>query len=379
MGDQTFITSPDLPKVAQANQAYLQRAVVILLAIICTALSAADFRHGCDILKLDLTGNDLNDNQELAEVSGALEELLGAFQSGVGDTEIVYDDEFESNLNGVLFGSQAFALIYPNDEDPTTCYKYADAEEAGVTINVTQRGLSYRTWAGSIGILSPVLGLLGVLCAMVEFLFCVFYPSVVAAGILFAGAAIADGVMLLMLMLEGLDWWRQKMMTLSIGFWVHCFVMGGYFFCSCLILFGLRTYPWCKRKNRDPRYCKTIEAEIIDPETLLALSQAAKGNEEEEEEAPEYSRFVSIEAHQQLEEELADTKQKLSESMKALEKANGRPDIGAANVDETKQKISQSLNELKETIARDNKTDTNTLVLANEVVDTVFELLKQSS
>jgi len=168
-------------------------------------------------------------------------------------------------------------------------------------------------------------------------------------------------------------------MKMSLGFWAHCFVMGGYFFCSCLILFGLRTYPWCKRKNRDPRYCKTIEAEIIDPETLIALSQAAKGNEEEEEEAPEYSRFVSIEAHQQLEEELADTKQKLSESMKALEKANDRPDIGAARVDETKQKISQSLNELKETIARDNKTDTNTLVLANEVVDTVFELLKQSS
>eukprot|EP00536_Pseudo-nitzschia_multiseries_P001279 jgi/Psemu1/300686/fgenesh1_kg.16_\ len=85
---------------------------------------------------------------------------------------------------------------------------------------------------------------------------------------------------------------------------------------------------------------------------------------------------------------------KLSESLKKLEEANAvtranntaekiqvKADetvVPEVNVGETKTKLSRSLKELRETIVEKKKTgdDAEVIALANEVVDTVFDLLK---
>ena len=120
--------------------------------------------------------------------------------------------------------------------------------------------------------------------------------------------------------------------SFDTNFYTYCFVVAGFFFSSCLLIFGLRTYPWCLRKRRSPTNCRIVEAKELTEEEILNESQRwssgrtqrPKSLESEEETIEFYDESIkpeTMESYRELKDKLDETNRKLLQSEQDYRKA----------------------------------------------------------
>lgn len=107
------------------------------------------------------------------------------------------------------------------------------------------------------------------------------------------------------------------------------FVVGGFFFSSCILIFGQRTYPWLLRKNRDPNNCKNVDPEVIIIEEEDDYYEDEEINMNSSESS---SDSFSLGTYNKLENELMEAKQTLLESEEKLLVAIDRAEKAEAMV-----------------------------------------------
>lgn len=123
--------------------------------------------------------------------------------------------------------------------------------------------------------------------------------------------------------------------SFDTNFYTYCFVVVGFFFSSCLLIFGLRTYPWCLRKRRSPTNCRVVEAKELTEEEILNESQRwssgrtqrPKSLESEEETIEFYDESIkpeTMESYQELKDKLDEINRKLLQSEQDYRKAIAR-------------------------------------------------------
>ena len=145
----------------------------------------------------------------------------------------------------------------------------------------------------------------------------------------------------------------ERRCYLGSNFWGYLLIVGGYFFSSCLLIFGLRTYPWCLRKKRSHNNCKIIEPEILSEEEILEQEHRWSSI------LGKSSRYSDLELFDNksapMEESYSDLKNKL---------------------DETHRKLVQSEEECRGAIARAEKAEALLEAYTNNTNHVTFEELK---
>ncbi|VEU40199.1 unnamed protein product [Pseudo-nitzschia multistriata] len=313
MPNQFFITSPEIATVGQSGQAYLQRTVVIVLAVACIGINIFNLRADCRLVLFTWTV-DLNayELERTANVTNTVSDVLGVVGIQLDNSNRNFDilDYYVEGDDGLYFGLNGFAFVNSKSSEywnkKYKCVPFDSLPETKITM--TEEDVKFFDSIKTVAILSSYFGFAGVLCAFVEFLFCVFYPSVIAGSVFLALAAFMNCVYLLLYYLGSVECFTAGMCKPDLNFFSYLFTTGGFFFASCLLVFGFRTYPWFLRKNRDPANCKVVEADIVDEEGY-----------DRSEHQEEQGGGVPIEAYRELEEELAETKRRMLRAERELQ------------------------------------------------------------
>jgi len=316
MRNSFFIVAPELATVGQTSRAYLQRWVVILLALTCSITSFVLIRTDCRVFKVtdaDATESSLTNFSKA--VDSFFEDIgleVPDVESGSNRTDLFTEkwQEYET----VRFGPYGYQPVDENlpESEQEQCIPFADVVG---DFEMTPAEEDYILIMWTLNALTAPCGFIGILFAMVELCFCVFYPSVIAGAIFLAMAACTETAWLFMYVLDHRTCFAAQTCFVDVNFWVYIFVIGGFFFSSNLLIFGLRTYPWCCRKNRDPDHCKVVDAEVLSEEEIY-IQQAkwdARRNKDPESYLYDDGSVQSETSYSTLKEQLQDAQRKLAQ------------------------------------------------------------------
>jgi UPF0716 family protein affecting phage T7 exclusion len=320
-----FTCNPPIATPRESAQAYLQRFVVVILALVCISITWILSLNDCRLYVFDLSSDpDTSFETGLQNITNTSDQILGA----LGLTSNFFDRGWFSDLdwspesgnNALFVGMERYAIhnMEAYEEDPNTleCLLYSDYFDAEAAFELDKINFIIGGFISA----TPYLGTFGVLFAMVESFFRVFYPSVIIGSILLALAGMTDAIALLLVITDARVCFARGFCRVQNDFLEYVFAMGGFFFCSCGLIFGLRTYPWFLRKNRDPSRCKVVEAEIVhDYENDF--------DERQQQVQPSSLRRtpdIPTEEYQQLKQELETIKLQLVQSQEELEDTKRR-------------------------------------------------------
>ncbi len=295
---------------------------MIILALVCCVTSSVTSLTSCQLFKV--VPEDREAESSLTNFSKAVDNFFDDFGFGVssidsGNRSRFFYEEWEK-YDAVTFGAMGYQPIgnaVPESERGKCIpfLNYADE------IFLTEEEATYYYIMYIFAYLTVPFAAIGILCAMVELCFCVFYPSVIAGAIFLSTAACTESVSLLMYVIDHRSCFAGERCFVSRDFWVFLFVIGGFFFSSNLLIFGLRTYPWCCRKNRDPDHCKVVEAEVLSEEEIYQQEQKWDARRNKDPESYINDDYFDESAHSEtsyttLKHQLQDAQRKLAQSDK---------------------------------------------------------------
>lgn len=321
------VVAPEIASVGQSNTAYFQRFMVISLGLTSCAISYFNWSRDCRVFKVvtDTSIGSIDDESNVSETIAIIfEDLVGA--DSIANKTLLADD-FVEKYGAVAFGGHSFKLKDLNEKqsDSEQCIEYDEA-----FVLDPDEDFHYSL-IGILAFLTPILGLAGVFCASIEMLFLVFYPSVILGSIFLSLAACTELVWLLMFTVDLRYCFSDSFCSFDVNFYSYCLVVVGFFFSSCLLIFGLRTYPWCFRHRRTPTNCPVVEAKELTEEEILQeyhrWRSGSKSLESEEETIEFYDGTIkpeTMKSYQELKHKLNETNLKLFRSREACRKAIAR-------------------------------------------------------
>jgi hypothetical protein len=173
----------------------IDRLVAIVLGIICIAINWNNFSRDCRLFRIVEKDVDAN----ISAISIVTESMLKIFNQDynrTGDDGMLDDYEIDfGEYEAFYFGFKGFAPV-DYDNKGFWWYNYECIEYAEVDVEYTEAELDFRNTIWLLIVLTLVFAFLGLFCATVELICCVFYPSVIAAAFFFSLAAIMEGTWL---------------------------------------------------------------------------------------------------------------------------------------------------------------------------------------
>ncbi len=239
---------------------------MIVLALAACSVSTFNLWVDCRIFRVKEAGNDESSIRNFTVNLDAFFQGYAIDEIGTSENRTEKGAEEWEGFEEFKFGIRAYQRI---DTDK----KYNEQEECrdfdSETVFLTEAEANFYQIVWLLSLLTVPCGIIGVLCAMVELFCCVFYPSVICGAIFLSMAACTETAWLVMYVFDHRSCIIDRNCFVDVSFFAYLFVIGGFFFSSNLLIFGLRTYPWCRRKNRDPSHCKVVEAEILSEDEIL--------------------------------------------------------------------------------------------------------------
>lgn len=183
--------------------------MVVILALVCTSITWSLSSNDCRLYVLDFSLDpEASFDTGWQNFTTASDQILGALglTSNFFERDWFQDLDWspESGNNALFVGMSRYAIhnmeTYEEDPGILECIPYSDYFDAETTldkINQVTVGFIRAT---------PYLGTLGVIFAMIESFFWIFYPSVIIGSILFALAGMTDAIALLLSIIDAREW-----------------------------------------------------------------------------------------------------------------------------------------------------------------------------
>jgi len=256
---------PRIASVSEAPRAYLQRAVALVIAIACLVFSFDTLYADCRMFKIYKQGKNKSGNTDV-NFTDTVDVIINA----IGEDSVVnfrideVDPEIWAESEAVFIGVTSYAFVDYEDHgwlgmQTYNCIPFEFFEND----QMSSSELYYYNAIRSLQKTVPYVGIAGLLLSSVE-LFCFnWYPTVLLGGLLLGVAGFCELCFMGMYAADISACFGTQQCHVHMNFWGAIFVAGGFIFSSILVLMGLRTYPFFRRRRRDPRYCQSIEPEVI--------------------------------------------------------------------------------------------------------------------
>ena len=179
----------------------LSRFLVIALGLTCSFFSYYIWLSDCQVFRV-VTSSHVDDMSSISNFTDTVGTIFEAFGLESREDKIVFDDDAWKEYEAVTFGGYGFKEIdYDKSRrNQNECKPYSD------TYELSEEEQFYYRVIWTMATISPIFGFSGVICASIEMLFFVFYPSVILGSVFLSLAACTELTWLLMFAVDLRDW-----------------------------------------------------------------------------------------------------------------------------------------------------------------------------